>query len=65
MDLSTIDARMQLAGKWAAKYGLNPYIVAAVCEQESGWNPYVHYVHYVPDPHDVIIVPKPGTGTAS
>jgi hypothetical protein len=56
---------MQLAGKWAAKYGLNPYIVAAVCEQESGWNPYVHYVHYVPDPHDVIIVPKPGTGTAS
>jgi soluble lytic murein transglycosylase-like protein len=31
---------MQLAAKWAAKYGLNPYIVAAVCEQESGWNPF-------------------------
>jgi soluble lytic murein transglycosylase-like protein len=30
---------MQLASKWAAKYGLNPYIVAAVCEQESNWEP--------------------------
>ena len=40
MDLSTNDARVALAAKWAAKYGLDPYIVCAVCEQESGWNPW-------------------------
>lgn len=39
MDLSTNDARVALATKWARKYGLDPYIVCAVCEQESGWNP--------------------------
>jgi len=40
LDLSTIDARKALAGKWAAKYSLDPLIVCAVCEQESGWYPY-------------------------
>ena len=40
-DLSTNDARLALVGKWAAKYGLNSYLVCAVIEQESGWNPYV------------------------
>src|SRR5277367_117832 len=38
IDLSTIDARKQLAGKYAAKYGLDAALVAAVCEQESSWN---------------------------
>lgn len=40
MDLSTIEARKALAGKWAAKFGLEMPIVAAVCEQESSWNPF-------------------------
>lgn len=40
VDLSTNDARVALARKWAAKYGLDPYIVCAVIEQESGWNPW-------------------------
>lgn len=40
MDPSTNDARVALASKWAAKHSLDPYIVCAVCEQESGWNPY-------------------------
>jgi soluble lytic murein transglycosylase-like protein len=54
MDLSTNDARLALAGKYAAKYGLDPAIVAAVCEQESSWNTWairfepafeVRYIH--------------------
>lgn len=39
MDLSTNDARLALARKWAPKYGLDPYLVCALCEQESGWEP--------------------------
>lgn len=38
-DLTTNEARLALATKWATKYGLDPYIVCAVCEQESSWNP--------------------------
>jgi soluble lytic murein transglycosylase-like protein len=40
MDLSTNDARVALATKWATKYGLDPYLVCAVIEQESGWVPW-------------------------
>jgi soluble lytic murein transglycosylase-like protein len=40
MDLSTNDARLALAGKWATKYGLDKFLVCAVIEQESGWNPW-------------------------
>lgn len=40
MDLSTNDARLALVTKWAQKYGLDPYLVCAVCEQESSWNPF-------------------------
>ena len=40
MDLTTNDARLGLVRKWATKYGLDPYLVCAVCEQESGWDPY-------------------------
>ena len=31
---------LALAKKWATKYGLDPLIVCAVIEQESGWNPW-------------------------
>lgn len=37
MDLSTVQTRLLLVTKWARKYGLDPAIVAAVCEQESDW----------------------------
>ena len=47
MDLSTNDARLALSGKYAAKYGLDVAIVAAVAEQESGWNPWA--TRYEPD----------------
>jgi soluble lytic murein transglycosylase-like protein len=40
MDLSTNDARLALVTKYATKYGLDPYLVCAVCEQESSWNPW-------------------------
>src|SRR5271156_6763049 len=40
VDLSTNDARLALAKKWATKYSLDAAIVAAVIEQESTWNPY-------------------------
>lgn len=36
-DLSTIAARLDLVSKFAVKYGLNPALVCAVCEQESAW----------------------------
>ena len=40
MDLSTNDARLALAGKWATKYGLDRFLLCALIEQESGWNPF-------------------------
>jgi len=40
MDLSTNQARLLLATKWATKYGLDRYLVCAVIEQESAWNPW-------------------------
>lgn len=39
-DLSTPSARLALVTPHAMKYGLDPKIVAAVCEQESSWNPF-------------------------
>jgi soluble lytic murein transglycosylase-like protein len=53
VDLSTIDARKAIAAKYAVKYGLDPAIVAAVCEQESAWNQWAtryepaFYLHYI------------------
>jgi soluble lytic murein transglycosylase-like protein len=38
LDLTTKESRIALASKYAAKHGLDAAIVAAVCEQESGWN---------------------------
>lgn len=40
MDLSTIAARKQIAGKWATKYGLDPILVCALAAHESSWNPW-------------------------
>jgi soluble lytic murein transglycosylase-like protein len=40
MDLSTNDGRLAFIGPYATKYGLDPAIVCAVCEQESAWNPW-------------------------
>ena len=37
-DLSTPEARLAFVSPIAAKYGLDPLIVCAVCEQESSWN---------------------------
>lgn len=67
MDLTTNDARLGLVRKWATKYGLDPYLVCAVCEQESSWNPwaarfepgflarYVHPVNPVaPTTHEIL-----------
>jgi soluble lytic murein transglycosylase-like protein len=45
-DLSTLDARKQLAGKYAAKYDLLPELVCAVVEQESSWSPWA--IRYEP-----------------
>lgn len=39
-DLSTIDARKQLVGKWATQYSLDLPLVCAVATHESSWNPY-------------------------
>lgn len=40
MDLTTNDARLVLARKWAGKYGLDRELVCAVIEQESHWDPF-------------------------
>jgi soluble lytic murein transglycosylase-like protein len=47
LDLSTNDARIVFVKKYATKYGLDFVYVAAVCEQESGWNPWA--VRFEPD----------------
>jgi soluble lytic murein transglycosylase-like protein len=39
-DLATFEARKAIAAKYGQAHGLDPALVAAVCEQESGWNPY-------------------------
>jgi soluble lytic murein transglycosylase-like protein len=40
IDLSTIDARKLLVGKYATKYGLDTALVCALIEQESAWSQY-------------------------
>ncbi len=46
-DLSTLQARIALAQKYATKYGLDTQLVCAVIEQESGWQPWS--IRYEPD----------------
>ena len=48
------DAKLiELARSTAVKYGLPPDLICAICEQESGWNPWairyepVFYAHYI------------------
>jgi len=40
VDLSTNDARLGIATKWAAKHAVDRYLGCALIEQESGWNPF-------------------------
>lgn len=40
VDLSTVSGKLALVTPIALKYGLTPSLVAAVCEQESSWNPW-------------------------
>lgn len=40
IDLSTLEAKKQLASKYAAKYLLDTALICAVAEHESSWNPY-------------------------
>lgn len=46
MDLSTPESRLAFVTPHALKYGLDPKLVCAVCEQESSWNPWA--VRYEP-----------------
>lgn len=39
-DLATPEARKAIAAKYAQAHLLDPALVAAVCEQESSWNPF-------------------------
>jgi soluble lytic murein transglycosylase-like protein len=39
IDLSTPQLRLAFVTPTAQKYGLEPALVCAVCEQESGWEP--------------------------
>jgi soluble lytic murein transglycosylase-like protein len=39
-DLMTPQTKLALVAPIAARFGLKPEIVAAVCEQESAWNPW-------------------------
>jgi soluble lytic murein transglycosylase-like protein len=55
LDLTTNASRIALASKYAAKYGLNAAIVAAVCEQESSWNPFA--VRFEPAFYERYVVP--------
>lgn len=40
IDLSTIEARKQLCGKWAEKWAVPCDLLCALCEHESSWNPW-------------------------
>jgi len=61
MDLSTIEARKALAGKWAAKYGLDVALVCAVAHHESSWNPWA--IRYEPSFYTRYIQPLVNNGT--
>lgn len=40
VDLSTLEARVALAAKYAAKYLLDCALICAMAEHESSWNPW-------------------------
>jgi len=61
IDLSTIDARKQLAGKYAAKYSLDTALLCALCDHESSWNPYA--ARYEPAFYSRYIQPLLNNGT--
>lgn len=60
IDLSTRDARLALVRKYAAKYSLDPALVAAICEHESQWNPWA--MRYEPMFYSRYIAPMLTTG---
>jgi soluble lytic murein transglycosylase-like protein len=55
IDLTTLDGRKAISAVYASKYGLDPQIVAAVCEQESAWNSWA--MRYEPGFYSRYIVP--------
>lgn len=55
MDLSTIEARKQLASKYAAKYAIDPALLCAVVHHESSWNTWAS--RYEPMFYDKYITP--------
>jgi hypothetical protein len=58
IDLSTLDARKQLAAKYALKYSLDTALVCSVIDHETGgtWDPYTtrnedgFFEHYIVNP---------------
>jgi len=40
IDLSTIEARVQLASKYATKWAIDPVLLCCLVEHESSWNPW-------------------------
>lgn len=57
-DLSTIEARKQLAKKYAIKYSINLSLICALIEHESSWN--VFAVRYEPLFYQRYVVPLKG-----
>ena len=53
IDLTTIDARKSLVGKWATKYSLDLPLVCALITHESSWSPWavryepLFFAHYI------------------
>lgn len=54
-DLSTPSSRLLFVTPHAQKYGLEPEIVCAVCEQESSWNPWA--IRYEQAFYDTYVIP--------
>jgi soluble lytic murein transglycosylase-like protein len=61
IDLSTIEARKAMAGKYATKYSLDVTLLCAWIDHESSWNPWA--IRYEPAFYDRYILPLVTNGT--